>query len=93
MQPIYTIQHALSVKSFVALENLVGLSFFKGHFSLWSGLCLWSPPLDSYGNSCRGMAFMEGLVRSLSFHRYDAAQPISRVSSRAGHGENTAATT
>ena len=29
MQPIYTIQHALSVKSFVALVNLVGLSLSK----------------------------------------------------------------
>ena len=36
------------------------------------GVCLWSPPLDSYGNSCRGQAFMEALNVTFSFHRYEA---------------------
>jgi hypothetical protein len=37
---------------------------------------------SSYGNLCHGMTFMEGLVKSLAFHRYEAAsaQPLSQVS-------------
>ena len=38
------------------------------------GVCLWSPPLDSYGNSCRGQAFMEALNVTFSFHRYEAGE-------------------
>ena len=29
------------------------------------GLCCWSPPLDEVGNSARGVAFSEELVRSV----------------------------
>ena len=35
------------------------------------GICLWSPPLDSYGNSCRGQHFMEAMNDTFTFHRYE----------------------
>jgi len=46
------------------------------------GICLWSPPLDKYGNSFRGLKFMENLIENFSFHRYEGKTMLNKSNPR-----------
>jgi len=43
------------------------------------GICVFSPPLDSYGNSVRGVAFLAELSEQFPFHSLDNAKMIEHT--------------
>lgn len=44
------------------------------------GICVWSPLLDSKGNSVKGIKFAEELSKSYSIHRYDSLRGLNPFS-------------
>ena len=46
------------------------------------GICLWSPALDKYGNSSRGIRFMEKIAENFSFHRYEGKNMVNYIQIR-----------
>ncbi|XP_033727831.1 glutaminase kidney isoform, mitochondrial-like isoform X1 [Pecten maximus] len=41
------------------------------------GVCLWSPPLDQWGNSCRGIEFCENFNEQFHFHNFDIGKEMT----------------
>ena len=57
------------------------------------GFATWSPPLDTIGNSARGVMFAEELVKIYNFHTFDSVTvrllSISFLASPSQIGEHT----
>uniref|UniRef100_A0AC34GTL5 Glutaminase n=1 Tax=Panagrolaimus sp. ES5 TaxID=591445 RepID=A0AC34GTL5_9BILA len=54
------------------------------------GICLYSPPLDKLGNSCKGVAFCKEMISRFSFHNYDSlrnTESNNKFDPRKRHGD------
>jgi len=81
-----TVQHCLSLMSSCGMYDYSGEFAFTIGLPAKSGvsgalfivvpnvmgMCIWSPPLDSRGNSVRGIAFCEGVVDTFNVRNYDS---------------------
>ena len=56
------------------------------------GFATWSPPLDTIGNSARGVMFAEELVKIYNFHTFDSVTACSLHFQTFSRLENTQAT-
>jgi len=80
------VRHVLSLMHSCGMYNYSGQFSFKVGLPAKSGVsgviivvvpnvvgfALWSPPLDSVGNSARGVQFCEELIKIYNFHRFDS---------------------
>ena len=80
-----TVQNALSLMHSCGMYDFSGEFAFSVGIpaksgvsgALWivvpnvMGLCIWSPRLDRHGNSVRGVAFCQELIKTFNFHPYD----------------------
>lgn len=46
------------------------------------GFCTFSPRLDSYGNSARGVEFFTKLTKTFNFHNFDSLEVTDKIDPR-----------
>ena len=56
------------------------------------GICLWSPPLDKFGNSVRGIAFCKEFVNQYHFHKFDDVGDGEKINPIVGEKESSGKT-
>lgn len=88
----HNVQHCLSLMSSCGMYDFSGEFAFRVGLPAKSGvsgammivvpnvmgLCVWSPRLDSLGNSVRGLEFCERLVDTYNFHVFDTLTGLSQ---------------
>ena len=56
------------------------------------GFCIWSPPVDNHGNSCRGVKFANELVKTFNFHNFDEMSSLKKDPTKINDGKNEIST-